>query len=150
MLVYDNNQIFFNSTSFIEYRGTSLVVHWLRLRALNTGGLNQIPGQGTRSHTPQLKDPVCCNYLTKGSQINKYLFKKKEYRKANLNHKHPTGMKYKKTNVKRRSSIKEKLMLKFLGNMDFPLGPAVKNPSANRGNVGLIPGLERFHMPWIS
>ena len=29
--------------------GTSLVVHWLRLRAPNVGGLGSIPGQGTRS-----------------------------------------------------------------------------------------------------
>ena len=28
---------------------SSLVVHWLRLRAPNAGGLSSIPGQGTRS-----------------------------------------------------------------------------------------------------
>ena len=33
-----------------ETVGTSLVVHWLRLRAPNAGGLGLIPGQGTRSH----------------------------------------------------------------------------------------------------
>ena len=37
--------------------GTSLVVQWLRLRALNAGGPGSIPGQGTRSHMPQLKIP---------------------------------------------------------------------------------------------
>ena len=44
--------------------GTSLMVQWLKLCAPNAGG----PGQGTRSHTQQLKDPacrdkdpVCCN-----------------------------------------------------------------------------------------
>ena len=25
------------------------------------GGLNSIPGQGTKSHIPHLKDPACCN-----------------------------------------------------------------------------------------
>ena len=30
--------------------GTSLVVQWLRLHAPNAGGLDSIPGQGTRSH----------------------------------------------------------------------------------------------------
>ena len=33
--------------------GTSLVVQWLRLSALNTVGPGLIPGQGTRSHMPQ-------------------------------------------------------------------------------------------------
>ena len=49
--------------------GTSLVVQWLRLCIPNAGGLGSIPGQGTRSHMPQLKvcilqqskDPACCN-----------------------------------------------------------------------------------------
>ena len=36
-------------------RGTSLVDQWLRLRTLNAGGLGSIPGQGTRSHMPQLR-----------------------------------------------------------------------------------------------
>ena len=35
--------------------GTSLVVQGLRLHAYNAGGLGSIPGQGTRSHMPQLK-----------------------------------------------------------------------------------------------
>ena len=35
--------------------GTSLVVQWLRLRAPNAGDLGSIPGQGTRSHVPQLR-----------------------------------------------------------------------------------------------
>ena len=35
--------------------GTSLVVHQLRLRAPDAGGLDLIPGQGTRSHIPPLK-----------------------------------------------------------------------------------------------
>ncbi|TEA25844.1 hypothetical protein DBR06_SOUSAS1210137, partial [Sousa chinensis] len=33
----------------------SLVVQWLRLRAPSAGGLGLIPGQGTRSHMPQLR-----------------------------------------------------------------------------------------------
>ena len=30
---------------------------------------------------------------------------------------------------------------------DFPGGPAVKNPPANTGHRGSIPGPGRFHMP---
>ena len=37
--------------------GTSLVVQCLGLCAPNAGGLGLIPGQGTRSHIPQLKTP---------------------------------------------------------------------------------------------
>ena len=51
-----------------KYIGTSLAVQWLRLHAPNAGGLDLIPGQGTRSHMPQLrvrmpqlKDPACHN-----------------------------------------------------------------------------------------
>ena len=35
--------------------GTSLAAQWVRLCAPNAGGLQSIPGQGTRSHTPQLR-----------------------------------------------------------------------------------------------
>ena len=35
--------------------GASLGVQWLRLCTPNAGGLNSIPGQGTRSYMPQLK-----------------------------------------------------------------------------------------------
>ena len=38
--------------------GISLVVHWLRLYAPNAGGPGSIPGQGTRSNMPQLKEPA--------------------------------------------------------------------------------------------
>ena len=31
---------------------------------------------------------------------------------------------------------------------DFPGGPLVKNPPANAGSMGSIPGPGRFHMPW--
>ena len=34
---------------------TSGVVQWLRLCAPNAGDPGSIPGQGTRSHTPQLR-----------------------------------------------------------------------------------------------
>ena len=30
----------------------------------------------------------------------------------------------------------------------FPGSPVVKNLTTNAGDAGLIPGLERFHMPW--
>ena len=40
-----------------SHRGTSLVVQWLRLHAPNAGSLGSIPGQGTRSHMPQLRVP---------------------------------------------------------------------------------------------
>ena len=30
--------------------------------------------------------------------------------------------------------------------LDFPGGPVVKNPPANAGNMGMIPGSGRFHM----
>jgi len=32
-------------------------------------------------------------------------------------------------------------------NRDFPGGPVVKNGPVNAGDMGLIPGLGRFHMP---
>ena len=38
-------------------RETSLVVQWVRLRIPNAGGPGSIPGQGARSHIPQLR--VC-------------------------------------------------------------------------------------------
>ena len=30
----------------------------------------------------------------------------------------------------------------------FPGGPTVKNPPANTGDTGSIPGQGRLHMPW--
>ena len=56
--------------------GTSLVVQWLRLHAPNAGAQGSIPGQGTRSHMPQLKIP-CAATKTWHSQINKYFKNKK-------------------------------------------------------------------------
>jgi len=34
-----------------------------------------------------------------------------------------------------------------IDNWDLPDGPVVKNPFANVGDMGLIPGLERSHVP---
>ena len=56
---------------------TSLVIHWIRLHAPNAVGLGSSPGQGTRSHMPQLR--VYMSQLkilktttkTQCSQINK-------------------------------------------------------------------------------
>ena len=66
-----------HSVKYLNVFKTSLVVKWLSLHAPNAGGLGSIPGQGTRSHRPQLrvcrlqlknpdaavtiKGPVCCD-----------------------------------------------------------------------------------------
>ena len=39
----------------LKCRGSSMVVQWLRLCTLNTGGLVLISGQETRFHMPQLR-----------------------------------------------------------------------------------------------
>ena len=39
----------------ILFKGTSLVVQWLKLRAPDAGGLGLIPCQGTRSYMRQLR-----------------------------------------------------------------------------------------------
>ena len=46
------------------------------------------------------------------------------------------------------SNFKFKLLLKIIRLRDFPGGAVVKNPPANAGDMGLIPGLGRSHMPW--
>ena len=52
--------------------GTSLVVQWLRLRAPSAGGPDSIPGQGTRSHMPQLRSKILrVTTKTQCNQINK-------------------------------------------------------------------------------
>ena len=65
--------------------GTSLVIQWLRPHAPNAGGLGSIPGQGTRSHMPQVlvkcshaatKETMCCNQDPAQSINNKYLERK--------------------------------------------------------------------------
>ena len=35
-----------------------------------------------------------------------------------------------------------------VGTRDFPGGPVVKNPPANAGHTGSIPGPGRSHIPW--
>ena len=35
-------------------------------------------------------------------------------------------------------------------NRDFPGGAVFKNPPANAGDTGLIPGPGRSHVPWSS
>ena len=61
-------------TESVLYRNiktvNSLVVQWLRLCAPSVGGLGSIPGQGTRSHMPQLKI-LCAATKSQRSQINK-------------------------------------------------------------------------------
>jgi len=51
----------------------SLVIQWLRFHTPNAGGLCSIPGQGTKSHMPQLKIPQVAP-KTWCSKINKYFF----------------------------------------------------------------------------
>ena len=46
---------------------TSLMVQWLRLHTVNTGGLGSIPGQETRSHMPQLR-PSAAKYIIKNKE----------------------------------------------------------------------------------
>ena len=76
--------------------GAFLAAQWLRLGARNAGGLGSIPGQGTKSHTPQLRvcmlqvktppaaahirNPRCCSWAceTLCSQQNKPWPKEKQ------------------------------------------------------------------------
>ena len=69
--------------------GTSLVVQWLRLCTSSVGALGSTPGQGTRSHTLQLrvhmlqlkilhaatkiKNPACCNQDSAQPKTNRTL-----------------------------------------------------------------------------
>ena len=52
------NIISHQGNAYQNHEGTSLVVQWLRLQAPTAGGPGYIPGQGTRSRMPQLKDPT--------------------------------------------------------------------------------------------
>ena len=70
---FDNEDVVFLQVEEINL-GTSLVVQWLRLHAPNARGLGSIPGQGTRSHMPQLKILHAAT-KTQCSQINKYVKK---------------------------------------------------------------------------
>ena len=42
----------------------------------------------------------------------------------------------------------QKTCCKIRSVLDFPGGTVVKNPPANAGDMGSIPGLGRSHMPW--
>ena len=44
--------------------------------------------------------------------------------------------------------LKNSSASKFKSNQGFPGGSVVKNPQANAGDLGSIPGLGRTHMPW--
>ena len=46
------------------WHGTSVLVQWRRLHLPNAGSWDLIPGQGTRSHMPQLK-PGTAKYINK-------------------------------------------------------------------------------------
>ena len=56
------SQIFFPVKHFFR---TYLVVQWLRLHTPNAGGLGSIPGQGTRSHMPQLSPDTAIHIKNK-------------------------------------------------------------------------------------
>ena len=63
---------------------SSLLVQWLNSRAPHAGGLGSTPGQGTRSHMPQLKNPHTTIKMedhaaikTQQSLINELIFLKK-------------------------------------------------------------------------
>ena len=47
-----------------------------------------------------------------------------------------------------QSKKKKKKKISF--NLDFPYGPVVKNPPANTGHTGLIPGLERYQERYLA
>ena len=48
--------------------------------------------------------------------------------------------------IAQQLDIKQRTL--FKNGPDFPGGTVDKNPPANAGDTGSIPGLERFHMPW--
>ena len=53
------------------------VVQWLRLRIPNSGSLGSIPGQGTRSHMPQLRGLHASAKDLAQPNKEKYFFKKR-------------------------------------------------------------------------
>ena len=55
--------------------------------------------------------------------------------------------KKKKKRKKERKRRKERTRLKIIRYWGFPGGTVVKNPPANAGHMGSIPGLGRSHMP---
>ena len=48
--------------------------------------------------------------------------------------------------IAQQLDIKQRTL--FKNGQDFPGGTVDKNPPANAGDTGSIPGPERFHMPW--
>ena len=67
-----------------EDTGTSLVGRWLRLCIRSAGGQGSVPGQGARSHMPQLRVLMLQLQISRAetkpwrSRINKYFFKEEE------------------------------------------------------------------------
>ena len=49
--------VYGQALKFVPGLSCGSVVQWLRLHSPNAGGPGSIPGQGTRSHMPQLKIP---------------------------------------------------------------------------------------------
>ena len=47
-----------------------------------------------------------------------------------------------------KPSVKSGLVVASQDLKGFPGGSVVKNPPANAGDMGSIPGLGRSHMPW--
>ena len=76
LFIYLQNCSTFYQLLKLDSSRISLVVQWLRLRAPSAGDPGSIPGQGTRSHMPQLKKIPRAATKIPHSQINKY-FKKK-------------------------------------------------------------------------
>ena len=68
----------------------ALVVQWLRLLTLNAGDPGSTPGQGTRTHIPQLRVWVpqltilCVAAKTRHSRSNKYHYIKKKKKKSQV------------------------------------------------------------------
>ena len=62
--------------------------------------------------------------------------------KGNFTSNEPT-----KLNIQILLSFGEDVELTEALMLDFPDGPVVKSPPANSGDMGLIPGLGRSHMP---
>ena len=49
------------------------MVQWLRFCAPSAGGPGSVPGQGTRSHMPQLKS-LCAAVRLGAAEIKQYFF----------------------------------------------------------------------------
>ena len=80
---------------------TSLIVQWLRLHAPNAGGLDSIPGQGTRFHMQQLKIPYA---TTKIKDPMLQLRPAQTKKKKKINSLNTGGMQFAHQNAKADSS----------------------------------------------